>query len=68
MQAAILGALSDRHPCLASTHSALFVSFYLVMVLAALIVEGLFALFGWMPLQRGLAIAMTRSRTTTPQY
>ncbi|MGH8163580.1 MAG: permease, partial [Rhodanobacteraceae bacterium] len=37
----------------------LFVSFYIVMVLAALIVEGLFFLFHWVPSQRGLAVAMT---------
>lgn len=38
----------------------LFVSFYIVMVLAALCVEGLFFLLHWVPLQRGLAVAMAQ--------
>lgn len=38
----------------------LFISFYIVMVLAALIVEGLFALIGWVPSARGFAVAMTQ--------
>ncbi len=36
----------------------LWISFYLVMVVAALCVEGLFALLGWIPAQRGTGVAM----------
>ncbi|MGA9422532.1 MAG: permease [Rhodanobacteraceae bacterium] len=38
----------------------LFASFYLVMVIAALCIEGLFALVGWVPAQRDATIAMAR--------
>jgi uncharacterized protein len=37
----------------------LFVSFYVVMVIAALCVEALFALAGWVPTQRNITVAMT---------
>lgn len=36
----------------------LFVSFYLVMVVAALCVEGLFVLFCWLPSRHGISVAM----------
>jgi len=36
----------------------LFVSFYIVMVIAALCVEGLFALAGWVPGHRSITVAM----------
>ncbi|MGA8278887.1 MAG: permease [Rhodanobacteraceae bacterium] len=36
----------------------LFASFYLVMVIAALCVEGLFVLIGWVPTQRNATVAM----------
>ncbi|MGH8371571.1 MAG: permease [Gammaproteobacteria bacterium] len=38
----------------------LFVSFYLVMVIAALCVEGLFALCGWLPVRRSIGVAMAQ--------
>ncbi|MEO7148730.1 MAG: permease [Rhodanobacteraceae bacterium] len=38
----------------------LFVTFYIVMVLAALCVEGLFFLLHWVPSQRGLGVAMAQ--------
>ncbi|MEO6138579.1 MAG: permease [Luteimonas sp.] len=36
----------------------LFITFYIVMVLAALAVEGIFTLLHWVPTQRGNAVAM----------
>lgn len=35
----------------------LFLSFYVVMVLAALCVEGIFVLLNWLPSSRGAAVA-----------